>query len=365
MPNFLSKIKDHLTRRPLPVDTKQRIAAMADELRRGGPLYLPSKFWTNLNSVNEAQLAAEGFENFKRTVNQNYFNWGPNSFGDNQLRNLLRLWVVNPGAEPVLAAMSGDHKLINMFNQDMLDTPDKARIYVFFVGLLWWYAMQEDAGGLTSRLSEPDLGNPLEIRLGTRRISQDLANSIRERNTVCKFVRAASDRPQVVAEIGAGYGRLAYAFVAASNWKYMIFDVPPALYISERYLQAVLPGKKQFRFRRFERFSDIEAELRAADIGFFTANQIEHFPEGYFDISVSVSALHEMRADQIANYLSKMDALTAKTVYLKNWRTWHNTEDDVRIDESTFRLSSAWQVALERVDVVQDMFAEKVFVRAT
>jgi hypothetical protein len=90
-----------------------------------------------------------------------------------------------------------------------------------------------------------------------------------------------------------------------------------------------------------------------------SVNEAQLAAEGF-----SLSALHEMRADQIANYLSRMDSLTKKAIYLKNWRNWHNTEDDVRIDESTFRLPGRWRVALERVDPVQDMFAEKVFLRA-
>ena len=93
-------------------------------------------------------------------MNHNYFNWGANRFGDNQLRNLLRYWAANPGPQQVLAALSGDHKLINMFNQAMLDTTYKAKIYAYFVGLPWWFAMQDNADGLTRRLSEPDLGNP-------------------------------------------------------------------------------------------------------------------------------------------------------------------------------------------------------------
>ena len=135
--------------------------------------------------------------------------------------------------------------------------------------------------------------------LGSRSISQDLANPIRERNAVCKLVNAAADRPQIVAKIG-----------------------------------------------------------------FFGANLIGLFPAGDFDISISASAPHGMRADQIANYLSRMDSLTRRAVYLKNWRNWHDIEDDVRNDESTFRLPGEWRVALERVDRVQDILAGNLFLHA-
>ena len=333
---------------------------MADELQQANPIYLPSKFWTDLNAINKAQLADAGFENFKRTINQNYFNWAPSSFEDNQLRNLLGLWISNPSPTPVLATLEGDYRLINMFNKNMLDTSDKARIYAFFVGLLWWFASRDDVERLTFRLSEPIAGNPIRITLGSRIISQDLANSIREYSTIRNFAQVNN---QIVAEIGAGYGRLAYVFLMASKCKYLIFDVPPALYVSERYLSSVLPDRRLFHFRSFAKFSDIEAELATADFGFFTPNQLELFPPGYFDISLSVSALHEMRSEQIANFLSMISKLTTRLVYLKNWRNWHNTIDNVRIDEATFQLSDPWETVLTRVDLVQDLFAERVFAR--
>lgn len=346
-----------------PEDAPARIEDMMAELNRAAPIYRPSKFWTDLNKINVDQLLGGGFDHFKRTLNQNYFNWGPASFEDNQLRNLLNHWHAAPGPTPVLAAIEGDHRMLNMFNQDMLDNPEKARIYTFFVGLLWWYAAQNDPEKLTTRLAEPEIGNPVHIRLGQNLISQDLANSIREYNAIREFGNTDSRKRMVVAEIGAGYGRVGYVFLKATQCRYLIFDVPPALYISERYLSTTLPDKKVFRFRSFTRFSEIEKELEAADVGFFTPNQMPLFPPRYFDISLSISALHEMRREQIDNFLGMMGTLTKKVIYLKNWTHWHNTSDDVVIDNATFRLPAPWRPTLERTDAVQNMFTEKVWVR--
>jgi putative sugar O-methyltransferase len=190
-----------------------------------------------------------------------------------------------------------------------------------------------------------------------------LANSIREYNTIRPFAGMDWTRRVVVAEIGAGYGRVGYVFLKAARCRYLIFDVPPALYVSERYLSAAIPEKKVFRFRSFGKFSEIEKELESADVGFFTPNQIALFPPRYFDVSLSISALHEMRREQIDNFMFKLGELTTKVVYLKNWARWHNTSDDVLIDETTFQLSTPWQLVLDRIDQVQNLFAEKVFVR--
>ena len=342
-----------------------RVRQMTSELRRAEAIYYPSKFWQDLNQVNAAQLRSEGFRNFKRTLNQNYFNWGPNTLGDNQIRNLLRRWNEAPEVTPLLATLEGDYRLLNMFNQDMLDSPEKARTYVFFVGLLWWLASKNDPENLTGRLQEPTLGNPLRVRLRGRLISQDLANSIREYNVIQEFRRKDPTKRAIVAEIGAGYGRLAYVFLSASACRYLIFDVPPALYVSERYLAAALPQKKVFQFRSFDRFEQIEQELSAADVAFFTPNQLALLPPHYADVSISVSALHEMRREQIDNFLGLMGSTTKEVIYLKNWSRWHNDSDGVTIDDTTFVLPYPWRVMLDRTDLVQDLFTEKVFARAT
>ncbi len=44
----------------------------------------PSAYWTAFNRDNEDKLTLHGIENFKRTVNQNYFNWIQLSASDNQ-----------------------------------------------------------------------------------------------------------------------------------------------------------------------------------------------------------------------------------------------------------------------------------------
>ena len=338
----------------------RRLDEMGSALRSAEAKYLPSEFWSRLNGINAAQLSAGGFGNFKRTINQNYFNWVPNDLQNNQIRNLLRRWADAPHPSAVTTIIEGDAELWNMFGHNVLDTVAKAKIYAFFVGLLWWFASLGDEQRLTDKLSEPTEGNPLRIRLGDRLISEDLANSIREYNTIRQF---APSKRQNVMEIGAGYGRLAYVFLKASNCRYLIFDVPPALYLAERYLSEVLPDKRVFRFRKFDTFAEIERELEGADVGFFAAHQMELFPKGYFDVALAVSSLHEMRMDQIANYLSKMSTLSTGIVYLKNWRQWHNEADNVRITEETFHLPPPWELLLHRVDEVQDLFSEKLFRR--
>lgn len=147
-------------------------------------------------------------------------------------------------------------------------------------------------------LSEPILGNPIKIRLGETLISQDLANSIIEANVIADLLDSPSSQRRV-AEIGAGSGRLAQVFAEKLQGQYVIFEIPPALYVSQWYLSQLFPDKNIFRFRPFDDFSMIEAELSSTDIA-FTANQITKFPDRYFDVMLSISTLPEMSREQVA-----------------------------------------------------------------
>ena len=66
------------------------IDAMDAELLAGPEIYHPSRLWQDLNRQNTEQLRRGGIENFKRSINQNYFNFLPLTLGDAQLFRLMR-----------------------------------------------------------------------------------------------------------------------------------------------------------------------------------------------------------------------------------------------------------------------------------
>jgi putative sugar O-methyltransferase len=63
-----------------------------------------------------------------------------------------------------------------------------------------------------------------------------------------------SDTYFTLAELGAGYGRLGYVMLKTAQCQYFVFDIPPALYLSQWYLTTLFPKRRAFRFRRFDTF---------------------------------------------------------------------------------------------------------------
>ncbi|MEO8519717.1 MAG: putative sugar O-methyltransferase [Acidobacteriota bacterium] len=337
------------------------MAEMFDEMDRAPAVYRPSAFWEHFNRLNLDQIGRHGLEHFKRTVNQNYFNWLPTDFSDNQFRNVLADWAAAPDLSPLRVDMEPEPFLEGFFAANPLLERDTRDTYALFVALLCSFTKRRDPEGVFDRLAEPAEGNPIRITLDGRAVSQDLANSVRERNTL--VAEAGMGPNPVIAELGAGYGRLAYVLLQTLPCRYLIFDIPPALHVAQHYLPAVLPGRRVFRFRHIDRFEDVEAEIAAADVCFFTPNQLALLPPQLVEVFVSISSLGEMRQEQIAHYLELMGTATTRAIYLKQWQVSTNTLDQITIARDAYRMGPAWQPRFNRPDAVQDQFFEALWVR--
>jgi putative sugar O-methyltransferase len=338
---------------------------MAKEISSISPLYRPSNYWIQENAKNLQMLAELGIACFKRTVAQNYFNWLVVSIRDVQFRNVLRSWMRRPSILPFLNRMEIPNALRTTTGLEGRVGRWGFFLYKMFVGMLWEHAARLDRSGLSHTLEEPSLGKPIVILRKGRRISQDLANSIREYNSVTADDIAPPSGNRRVAELGAGYGRLAHVFLSDGASRYFIFDIPPALYVSQWYLTRLFPTKRIFRFRPIRDFSGVQRDVESSEIGFFTPNQMELFPDRFFDAMVSVSTLPEMTKDQIDNYLEQMNRLSSRHVYLKQWLNWKNPLDGHEVKPSTFFLSSDWRLILDRQDEIQSLFFERLWRRTS
>ena len=99
-------------------------------------------------------------------------------------------------------------------------------------------------------------------------------------------------------ELGAGYDRNAHVLLSLlPGVRYVVIDIPPALYVAQRYLPSVFPDRKVFTWRTFESYPEIQSEFEHADLAFLLPSQIEMLPDGLFDLFVNISSLHEMRLE--------------------------------------------------------------------
>ena len=218
-----------------------------------------------------------------------------------------------------------------------------------------------DRRNLQRKVEEPTIGNPFRVKYGRKILSQDIATSVIECNLLADLTDGSA-RPRI-AELGAGYGRVAYTYANVLPGRYFIFDIPPALAVAQWYLEQTVGRDRLFRFRHFDKLGDVEEEMARASIVLLSPNQIRKFPDGYFDVMLSISSLPEMRKDQVDLFLAEFQRLSRAHIFLKQFISWKNPSDGTDLTADSYRFGSDWRLTLDRTDPVIPFFFNRVWSR--
>ena len=207
-------------------------------------------------------------------------------------------------------------------------------------------------------LDESGMGNPPAIEISGKLVSQDMLNSVIEYQSVSSGTKLG-DSPRIM-EIGAGSGRTAYCFLKLiPDAKYVIADVPPALFISQYFLSTQFPNKKIFRFRPFKTYAEIAGEFESADIAFLMPHQLELI-QSSIDMFMAIDCLHEMNAPQVEFYFQQADRL-AKHIYFKCWQSTKIPFDGITWESSDYPIRPEWKKEYLRQTTVPSDFFEAFF----
>lgn len=332
-----------------------RINEMFEELSHAREEVLPSKFWADLNKTNVQQLDSEGYENFKRTITRYYFNWVATAL-KSPVRSQFQFLVQHVNLSTLLFI-----SLRTLFTPPQTGLSLRHSLfYTLLSKLVWAYALQVDTAHKLDLLTEPTEGNPFRIYYNKKLISQDLGNSFLEYQSIMDSGIDTSSIKTVM-ELGAGYGRTGYAFLKLNpNIRYIIVDIPPALYVAERYLSDQFAGRKVFKFRPFARFEDVAQEFEQAQLAFLLPHQLELIPDKSVDLFINISSLHEMLPSQISYYLNQIDRVTSGHFYMKQWKKWYNAVDQIEINDE-YPIPEHWSTVFRRECRVQTMFFEALY----
>ncbi len=333
-----------------------KLQAMLEEIRQAPEIVQPSRFWEYLTELNLRQLADDGFAEFKRTINRNYFQFQLADPRSRQYRAVARAWLRQPRA-----AVFGARLAERLTFPGGIGRIVGNRTTALYMALLWEYVHRRDRRGVLEQLEEPLLGHPVYIDYRGRRVSEDLCNSVLELTAITDAVPA--DEPiRSVIELGAGYGRVAWAFLSVlPGVRYVLVDIPPALAIAEQYLSMLFADRPLFGFRHFDNYADVAEELQAAQIVFLTPNQLDLLPPQQADLFVNISSLHEMRPEQIKHYFAAIETHCTGHFYTKQWQRSVNEHDGMVVSHDDYPLPTGWQVVFDRQHPVQVEFFEALY----
>jgi len=310
-----------------------------------------SAAWEALGQKHFDELLVYGYQSFKRTIALNYFTF-PINAGDPQLTAVERL--VTPQdidfakKSANVQADDPDLKLLSQWH------------YRYFTALLWIYARKIDFMNHSTRLSEPSEGRPITVKVGDQTTTQDLANSLIEYYAMLEHVPMGT--LVNVLEIGGGYGR--NAFVASTlhpHVKYIMVDIPPALYIAQRYLSSVFPERRIFHVQDFSGFSQVKEAFDEAKFVFLLPHQLALLPDKLVDLVINISSFGEMTERQVADYFFHTDRVCRGFFYFKQWKTSPNPFDKLELGERDYPLKPHWRELYHRECAVQTQFFEALY----
>jgi putative sugar O-methyltransferase len=344
-----SDMQDHAERTTGMAELVEMVDLFASA---SGSLHQISSCWNVLSFKNFNQLLSHGYRNFKRTLGCNYFNFLVRS-GDPQLAYLE--------ANLDESQLQQCRELANSVPHDPAFNWDDQATYWYFVLALWTYARKVDTNRYLERLEEPAEGNPLVVPLRDgQRASQDLANSVLEYYSIIEGVDFAKCKR--VLEIGGGYGRNAYVILKLNpHVQYVMVDIPPTLWVAQRYLSSIFEDRPIFRVRDFQRFDDIREEMEKASVVCLLPHQLSLLPDERFDVSINISSFAEMQRQQIASYFAQLERLTRGHFYMKQWKVSRNAFDRITLAQADYPVSKSWTRLYSRTCAVQTDFFECLY----
>jgi len=333
----------------------KNLGKMLGEMENIPDVYKYSKHWQKLTKLHVNQLKIQGLGNFKRTFNLKYFNWGIPAILVHQTRHFFKL-ILNGNVDFLKSTLYGK---CDLKKSDRLGNKIFNFLYSRYVASLYEYVKKDDCLDIFSKLEEPLYGKPLLVRYKDMYLSQDLCNSVSEFYSIYNAINF--DNIKSIAEIGAGYGRNAYIFLKTfPKIKYFIIDLPPSLFIAQDYFRKTMPSVKKFYFRNFKSFKDVEKEIRSAKLVFLMPHQIELLPRRMFDLMINISSLHEMKIEQIDNYLYQIDRLCKGYFYSKQWKR-AIVRDNNFVSLEKYVVPRKWKTIFLRTSPIQRLFFEALY----
>lgn len=288
----------------------ERYERSRKDLRDGDPVFRPAKQWRLISSLFRLMMGGFGLDDFKATFGR------------------------------FLAAYE----------------PDNPRYFEALHHLYWSSLRRRDTWNLLDRLEEPDLGHGDTIAVGGKRVSIDLLQSVDEFYRLRETLGFEQNDAIAIAEIGAGYGRLAHVVLAAMpNARYFIFDLPESLLLSQYYLTKIHPGVPALLYP--ESVDADEKRWATERLVFGLPHQLKNVPRDLLDCVVNIYSFMEMSKGQVDAYFDVIEAINPSALFIKQHKHEVNVLEQSLLTSKGYPVRPSWKLAYEGTsELFEDVF---------
>jgi putative sugar O-methyltransferase len=206
------------------------------------------------------------------------------------------------------------------------------------------YWMDQTHGRFLLRdLAGPGIGNPFGVLMDGTLVEAGAEYRHYCAQRVCGQLDGGTD---VVAEIGGGFGGMAYYLLRdRAGVTYLDFDVPESLALASYYLMTAFP---ELRFLLYGEETPTEEAIAGADVVLMPVFDLATMPAGSVDITFSSHAVSDISPEAMVEYLRHIARITRRELLcIGNNHSGRALSDRIERSGDSFRLvaarSSSWQ----------------------
>ncbi len=277
-----------------------------------------SKFWNILNIGHLNQIKNFGIENFATSIAMSYFTFI--SYDDKKISNLIR-YVENKNINLNYFSNQIYKKQINIDITHSIN-------HNILLNLLYAYIKHNNYDQFLPILEKNNflINKVPNLKIDNFTITQDKLNSIIEYVSIKKILDKFNTPTQNILEIGAGSGRTTETLISLlendKKIKYVIVDIPPALYINYLRMRNNYKNKKIQLCFDIKNEGELDKIFNENDIILILPHHLELFKKKIFNITIAIDCLHEMDRKTIKFYMEQIN-IVSKNFYFKVWDETH------------------------------------------
>ena len=305
-----------------------------------------SRFWNILNIAHLNQIKQFGIENFASTVAMHYFT--TIAYDDKKIQNILN-YIVNTNINP---SEYSNELFKRQINIDFTHSVN----HNIILNLLYTYIKHNNYNHYIKRLEKNNflIDKVPNIKIDNLLLTQDKLNSILEFINIKKILDNIESSSFNILEIGAGSGRTTETIISLleqdKKIKYVIVDIPPAIYINFLRMKNNYPNKKIALALNIDSQESLREMYDENDIILILPHQLNYFLNKDFDITIAIDCLHEMDKKIIKFYMDTVHRISGH-LYYKVWNKTHvpyafNNFLSAK-DKKGYQIKSSWKLILD------------------
>ena len=322
------------------------LTILLEDMKNADEIWKPGPYWKEYVERNSRILCKkDSLDNF-RNINLKGFSVGKPgaSLYSKKLSMLLRIIERIPILKKIPGAI---HQELSTLSKSYLSYIQRLEYTMYH------YAKSNDKSSVLPRIQDSGLGNPFDIfTINEKRYSINFLKKFLHYVYVCDKIDFS--KVGTMLEVGGGYGAQAEVVLQIHpNIKYILVDIPPQIYITERYLKTIHPGKvlgygetKQQKYLDIHKYKENIFILAPWQMPSVNQN---------IDLFWNCASFQEMTGNIIEEYLHYVKKI-ARTIYLCTLEYGHKQSRNISAEFLKNKLLGDFSLIEERLadDIIGD-----------